>query len=70
MQVTLLLTFHLARITERPLSQILENSSYYNIHFMHFQNGIVHVRDVAYYLAVTYVALFAATRVLEARRWR
>jgi ABC-2 type transport system permease protein len=30
----------------------------------------VHVRDVAYYLVLTYAALFGATRVLEARRWR
>ena len=30
----------------------------------------VELRDVVYYLAVAYVFLFAATRVLEARRWR
>jgi ABC-2 type transport system permease protein len=42
----------------------------HNQHFQPFQHGIVHVRDVVYYLLVTYVALFAATRVLEARRWR
>ena len=30
----------------------------------------MHLRDVVYYLAVTYFALFCATRVLEARRWR
>ena len=35
-----------------------------------FQSGQVHLRDVAYYLLVTWVALFATTRVLEARRWR
>ena len=31
---------------------------------------MIHLRDVVYYLAVTYFALFVATRVLEARRWR
>ena len=35
-----------------------------------FQAGQVHLRDVAFYLLVTWVALFATTRVLEARRWR
>jgi len=40
------------------------------MHITPCQSGIVHLRDVVYYLAVTYVALFAATRVLEGRRWR
>ena len=39
-------------------------------HFPPFQAGVINLRDVAYYLLVTYFALFAATRVLEARRWQ
>ena len=39
-------------------------------HFPPFQAGQVHLRDVFYYLAVIYFALFSATRVMEARRWR
>jgi ABC-2 type transport system permease protein len=31
---------------------------------------VINLRDVAYYLLVTYFALFTATRVLEARRWQ
>ena len=42
----------------------------WSLHFPPFQAGIVHLRDVVYYVAITYVALFASTRVLEARRWR
>jgi ABC-2 type transport system permease protein len=42
----------------------------YARHFPPFQMGVINVRDVAYYLALTYVALFAAVRVMEARRWR
>jgi ABC-2 type transport system permease protein len=30
---------------------------------------MLNLRDVVYYLAVTYFALFASIRVLEARRW-
>jgi ABC-2 type transport system permease protein len=70
MSLTLLLSFWIARVTDRPLSQIFENSSFYNVHFVTFQSGIIHVRDVVYFLAVAYVFLFAAIRVLEARRWR
>ncbi|MSP59349.1 MAG: hypothetical protein EXR72_03230 [Myxococcales bacterium] len=70
MVVAMLVAWLLGRITERPLSEVFSNLSLHGLHFQPFQAGIVHLRDVVYYLAVTYVALFAATRVLEARRWR
>jgi ABC-2 type transport system permease protein len=70
MLVALILCWLLARITEQPLSHVFSAMSLWNQHFPPFQSGLVHIRDVVYYLVVTYVALFAATRVLEARRWR
>jgi ABC-2 type transport system permease protein len=70
MLVALILCWLLARITEKPLSDVFSAMSLWNQHFPPFQSGLVHIRDVVYYLVVTYVALFAATRVLEARRWR
>jgi ABC-2 type transport system permease protein len=70
MVVTLLVTWFLAQVTERPLSEIFTAMALHGVHFQPFQSGIVHVRDIVYYLLVTYVALFAATRVLEARRWK
>jgi len=66
----LVLCWTLARVTERPLSDVFNSLALWNEHFPPFQHGVVHLRDVVYYLAVTYVALFASTRVLEARRWR
>jgi ABC-2 type transport system permease protein len=68
--VALLLCWMLARMTEQPLADVFSALSLWNQHFPPFQSGLLHVRDVVYYLVVTYVALFAATRVLEARRWR
>jgi ABC-2 type transport system permease protein len=68
--VALLVSWLLTRVTERPLSEIFNALALHGEHFHPFQVGIIHLRDVVYYLAVTYVALFAATRVLEARRWR
>lgn len=68
--VALMLTWMLALVTEPPLSEVFSAMALYNQHFKPFESGVVHTRDVAYYLAVTYVALFATTRVLEARRWR
>jgi ABC-2 type transport system permease protein len=60
----------LGRVTERPFSDIFTNLAIHGVHFQPFQSGLVHLRDIVYYLAMTYVFLFASTRVLEARRWR
>lgn len=68
--VSLLVIWFLARVTERPLADVFTALALHGQHFQPFQSGLVHVRDVVYYLLVTYVGLFAATRVLEARRWR
>jgi ABC-2 type transport system permease protein len=70
MVIALLIAWMLARVTERPVSDVLTGMALWQQHFPPFQAGIVHVRDVVYYLVVTYLGLFAATRVLEARRWR
>lgn len=70
MLVALLVSWLLSNVTERPFSALFTALALHGRHFQPFQSGIVHVRDVVYYLAVTFVALFAATRVLEARRWR
>lgn len=67
--VSLLIFWQLANVTERPLSGVFNAMAFY-LHFRPFESGLIHLRDVVYFLLVTYVALFAATRVLEARRWR
>jgi ABC-2 type transport system permease protein len=68
--VSLLVSWLLARVTERPFSDVFSALALWQQHFVPFQGGVIHLRDVVYYLAVSYVALFAATRVIEARRWR
>ena len=70
MIVALLVSWLLGRVTERPLSEVFTALALPGLHFQPFQSGIVHLRDIVYYLAMTYVFLFAATRVVEARRWR
>lgn len=39
-------------------------------HLSSFFTGLVLVKDVIYFVGVTAVALFAAARILESRRWR
>jgi ABC-2 type transport system permease protein len=59
----------LAKVTERPFTDIINGLAWWG-HFDPFRTGLVHVKHVAYFGLVTFIALFAATRVLEARRWR
>jgi ABC-2 type transport system permease protein len=68
--VAMLVIWMLAKVTERPFTDVFNAMALHGRHFPPFQAGAVHLRDVFYYLAVTYFALFAATRVMEARRWR
>ena len=70
MVVGLIVIWLLAGISERPLNDVFLALALWGRHFPPFQAGVVNLRDVAYYLLVTYFALFAATRVLEARRWQ
>lgn len=59
----------LAKVTERPLTEIINGLAWWG-HFDAFRTGLVHLKHVTYFGLVTFLALFAATRVLEARRWR
>jgi ABC-2 type transport system permease protein len=66
----MIMLFPLGSLTERPLNDVLFALGLWHRHFPPFQSGLINVRDIVYYLAVTYFALFLAIRVLEARRWR
>ena len=68
--VSVLIAHLLARVTDRPLKDTFMALALYARHFPPFQTGQIHSRDVVYYVVVTYVALFAAIRVMEARRWK
>lgn len=60
----------LAKVADPPVSDVVAAMSFHHINFQSFQVGILELQGVAYYLAVTYFFLLAATKVLEARRWR
>jgi ABC-2 type transport system permease protein len=70
MVVGLVIVWLLGSITERPLNDVFLSLALWGRHFPPFQAGIINLRDVVYYLAVTYAALFICIRVLEGRRWR
>lgn len=70
MVVLLLTCWLLQNITEYPWNEIVLELALYHRHFTAFSAGMIRVADVLYYGALSYVALFFATRVLEARRWK
>ncbi len=65
----LLLAWWLARVTEPPVSQVLQEVALYNKHFVPFLGGRLRSRDIVYYGSVTYFFLLAAVHVEAARRW-
>ena len=68
--LVIVLAHLVSRVTDPPLKDVFMALALYARHFPAFQSGTIHLRDVIYYLAVTYLALFASIRVMEARRWR
>jgi ABC-2 type transport system permease protein len=68
--VALILLWMLASAVDPPLNEFLAGLAFHHQNFQGFQKGILELKGVAYYLAVTYFFLLSATKVLEARRWR
>lgn len=60
----------LAKVTDPPLNSLLSALALHHENFRPFMDGVLKLDCVAYYLAVTGFFLFAATKVLEVRRWR
>ncbi len=63
------LLWELSQIVGSPLSRVFAALAIHGRHFSGFLSGLLHLRDVVYYLALTYFFLFAATKVMEAKRW-
>ena len=66
----LFLAWGLSRVVDPPLGTVISHFSLYERHFFPFMRGLVQLSDVVYYLSVVYVALFAATRVVQSQRWQ
>lgn len=66
----ILVMWVLAKATEPPLNEFFGALALHHENFRPFMNGTLNLGSVMYYLAVTYFFLLAATKTLEARRWR
>jgi len=70
MIMALLLMWMLAKVTEPPISDVFAHLALFDKHYMPFMKGMIHSRDIVYYLSVTYLFLLLSTQVLKARRWQ
>jgi ABC-2 type transport system permease protein len=68
--VTMLLLWLVGRVTDPPLNTFLAALALHNERQNAFMKGLLKLENVVYYVAVTYFFLLAATKSLEARRWR
>ncbi len=66
---TLFLFWPVASITSPPLSGFFAALALHGRHFAGFQAGLLHLRDMFYYVGLTCFFLYAATKVMEAKRW-
>jgi len=56
---------------ESPLKDSLEQIDLWWLHFQGgFMRGVLNLKDVVYYLAVTYFFLLLSIKTLEAKRWQ
>jgi ABC-2 type transport system permease protein len=68
--MAMVLAWLLGRYADKPLDDIFAHLALHNIHYFSFKGGKIHLRDIVYYCSVIFFFLFAATRMLESRRWR
>jgi ABC-2 type transport system permease protein len=66
----LILMWVVARAVDPPINEFLNALAFHHENYRPFMKGVLELQSVAYYLAVTYFFLLAATKILEARRWR
>jgi len=59
-----------AKVADAPVNAFLQSLAINNERQTSFSAGVLRFENVVYYVAVTYFFLLAATKTLEARRWR
>ena len=66
---TLFLFSSLSEIVGAPLGRVFAALTIHGYHWAGFGSGVLHLRDLVYYTALTYFFLYAASKVMEAKRW-
>jgi len=68
--VLLLLLYQFSRKLEAPVKDIFAELDLWWLHFQGgFMKGVFNLKDVVYYVAVTYFFLLLSVKTMEAKRW-
>ena len=71
MVLLMVFLFQFARVLEGNVRDVLQELDMWWIHFQNgFMRGVLNLKDVIYYLALTYFFLLLAVKTLEAKRWQ
>jgi ABC-2 type transport system permease protein len=62
--------FFVATATEPPINGFLNGIAIFHVRYRSFMLGVLKLENVVFDVAVAYFFLLAATKTLEARRWR
>ena len=63
--------FIFGKVLSGSVREVFQQLDLWWIHYQNgFMRGVIHLKDVVYYLAVTYFFLLLATKTLEAKRWQ
>ena len=69
--VVMVFLFQFAKTLEGTVRDVLQELDLWWIHFQNgFMKGVLNLKDVIYYLAVTYFFLLLGVKTLEAKRWQ
>jgi ABC-2 type transport system permease protein len=71
MVVVLCFLYFLGSKVEAPLREAIEQTSLWWVHYYYaFERGLLNLKDVVYYVAITYFFLLLTIKTLEAKRWQ
>ncbi|MDQ3369471.1 MAG: ABC transporter permease [Myxococcota bacterium] len=69
--VLMVVLFMFSKKLDGSVRMVLQDLDLWWIHFQNgFMRGVLNLKDVVYYLAVTYFFLLLAVKTLEAKRWQ
>lgn len=67
----MVLLYMFAKKLDSPVRDVLQELDLWWVHFQNgFMRGVLNLKDVIYYVAVTYFFLLLAVKTLEAKRWQ
>jgi ABC-2 type transport system permease protein len=69
--ILLLVPFQVGKKVEPPLREVLTQIDLWWVHYQGaFMNGVFNLKDLVFYVAITYFFLLLSVKTLEAKRWQ